>query len=328
MGTTGRSGPGFIADEQRLNVILSRQKSGLLVVDDIDDAGSLGKDKKKKGKGTQMVTFGANGEAIYVGSDTLGNMYKALMDCQLTTTSEELNQKANRLEIKSKSDVVTAAANECLQGQIQLLNSLVNIAWDALPPTFQRAMNQKFPESFDLKERVQVGTSLLKSPPSPKVVASQAPVYKAPDMTIDSAFTNTAMRNFSVSDWNQLRTILRHVPLCHPFWRVYASLGKEIWEGEWDTSIIPQVPLAEFDVDLLPLRQWMDGDVREQFGCAECSMPSLNAGQLVQHRRDCHNLLHSSHSAEEAHTGQDAVDQDCWDTKHQNDKEGLTPLKN
>ncbi|KAJ4169854.1 hypothetical protein NW754_006001 [Fusarium falciforme] len=126
MGTTGRSGPGFIADEQRLNVILSRQKTGLLVVGDIDDAGSLGKDKKKKGKGTQMVTFGANGEAIYVGSDTLRNMYKALMECQLTTTSEELKQKAKKLEIKLKSDVVTAAANECLQGQIQL-NSPVNM---------------------------------------------------------------------------------------------------------------------------------------------------------------------------------------------------------
>lgn len=136
------------------------------------------------------------------------------------------------------------------------------------------------------------------------------------------------MRNFSVSDWDQHRTILRHVPLCHPFWRVHASLGEEIWKGEWDTSITPQVPLAEFDVDLLPLRQWMDGDVRGQFGCAECSMSFLNAGQLVHHRRDCNNLLHSRHLAEEAHTDQDAVDQDCWDTEHQNDKEGLTPLKN
>ncbi|KAI8677354.1 hypothetical protein NCS56_00625200 [Fusarium sp. Ph1] len=229
MGTTGRSGPGFTADEQRLNVIFSRQKNGLLVVGDIDAARSLGKDKKKKGKGkgTQMVTFGANGEAMYVRGDALRNMYEALVD-----------------------------------------------------------------------------------------------------VTIDSAFTNTAMRNLSVSDWNQLRAVLRHVPLCNPFWRVHASLGEEIWEGEWDTSIIPQVPLAEFDVDLLPLRQWMDGDVREQFGCAECSMPFLNAGQLVQHRRDCHNLLHSSHPAEEAHTDQDAANQGCWDAKHQNDKEGLTPLKN
>ncbi|RSL75410.1 hypothetical protein CEP51_010889 [Fusarium floridanum] len=43
-----------------------RQKNGLLVVGDIDTAGCLGKDKKKKGKGkgTQMVTFGASGEAI------------------------------------------------------------------------------------------------------------------------------------------------------------------------------------------------------------------------------------------------------------------------
>ena len=45
---------------------------------------------------------------------------------KLDTTSEELKEKAKKLEIKSQSDVVFAAANECLYGQIQLLDSLVN----------------------------------------------------------------------------------------------------------------------------------------------------------------------------------------------------------
>lgn len=53
--------------------MFSRQKNGLLVVGDIDAAGPLG-------KGTQMVTFGADGEAMYARGDALRNMYKALVD--------------------------------------------------------------------------------------------------------------------------------------------------------------------------------------------------------------------------------------------------------
>jgi hypothetical protein len=53
---------------------------GLQVVGDIDAAGSLSKDKKKKCNGTQMVAYGANGEAMYARGDALRNMYKAFMD--------------------------------------------------------------------------------------------------------------------------------------------------------------------------------------------------------------------------------------------------------
>ncbi|EEU46201.1 uncharacterized protein NECHADRAFT_79482 [Fusarium vanettenii 77-13-4] len=129
-----------------------------------------------------------------------------------------------------------------------------------------------------------------------------------------------AMKSFAVDDWDQLREILRHVPLYHPFWRVHESLGEEIWEGEWDTSIIPQVPLAEFDVDLLPLQQWIEGDGSAQLGCPECSMLFTNTGQLVQHRRDCHNLLYPRHPTEQAHADQDAINQGCWDSRHPNGK--------
>ncbi|KAJ4199794.1 hypothetical protein NW759_016004 [Fusarium solani] len=102
MGTTGKSGPGFTADEQRLNVMFSRQKNGLLVVGDIDAAGPLGKDKKKKkGKGTQMVTFGANGEAMYVRGDALRNMYKALMDSGRVVKVEAKPRKES-VEVEGK----------------------------------------------------------------------------------------------------------------------------------------------------------------------------------------------------------------------------------
>ncbi|KAH7272935.1 hypothetical protein B0J15DRAFT_543519 [Fusarium solani] len=170
--------------------MFSRQKNGLQVVGDIDAAGSLSKDKKKKGNGTQMVTYGANGEAIAT-------------------------------------------------------------------------------------------------------------------VTIDIAFTNLAMRNFSVGDWDQLREIIRHVPLYHPFWRPMRHLDKRYGK-------------AKFDVGILPVQQWMGGDVREQFGRPECTMLFLNASQLFQHLQDCHNLLHCRHPAEEAHTDQDAIDQICWDSRRPN----------
>ncbi|EEU46666.1 uncharacterized protein NECHADRAFT_79481 [Fusarium vanettenii 77-13-4] len=130
MGTTGKSGPGFTADEQRLNVMFSRQKNGLLVVGDIDAAGPLGKDKKE--------TFDANGEAISPNNE---QAFRATFTYSFLTFiisltlalgkdtvkgSREVRQNAKKLEIKSQSDVVTAAANECLQGQTQPLDSLVN----------------------------------------------------------------------------------------------------------------------------------------------------------------------------------------------------------
>ncbi|KAJ3469368.1 hypothetical protein MRS44_003433 [Fusarium solani] len=361
-----RSCPGFTADEQWLNVMFSRQKNGLQVVGDIDAAGSLSKDKKKKGNGTQMVTYGANREAMYARGDALRNMYKAFMDSGRVQANFREGY-ANKLqggqaeckeaEIKSQSDVVIAAADECLHGQIQFLNSLTNItsrAWDDLPPTFQWALNQKFPGSFDLKERaVASHASVYKTPDSlaprsrnqadrergltdsvakgsvkrkdgsPSLFKRQrmdddqvSHIPNAPPLSADAlngeprhrnevrdyvrarpsdsiryidlssatvtigiAFTNLAMRNFSVGDWDQLREIIRY------------RYGK-----------------AEFDVDILPVQQWMGGDVREQFGRPECTMLFLNASQLFQHLQDCHNLLHCRHPAEEAHTDQDAID--------------------
>ncbi|KAM0436628.1 hypothetical protein ACHAPT_002336 [Fusarium lateritium] len=48
MGTTEWSGPGFTGDKQRLNVMFSRQKNGLLVIGDINAAGSLAQGNKRK----------------------------------------------------------------------------------------------------------------------------------------------------------------------------------------------------------------------------------------------------------------------------------------
>ncbi|KAL2693692.1 hypothetical protein Neosp_000253 [[Neocosmospora] mangrovei] len=104
---------------------------------------------KKKGKGMQMVTFGANGEDMYVRGDALRNMYQTLMDG----------------------------------------SRVVNIA-------------MRF--GIDPLRHIGLGSATV---------------------TIDSAFTNMAMKSFAVDDWDQLREILRHVP---PFRRGHASLSEKI----------------------------------------------------------------------------------------------------
>jgi superfamily I DNA and/or RNA helicase len=56
MGTVQEVGPGFTTDEHRLNVMLSRQKSGLLIFGDINVMAAV--DDKGKGKGKECDRMG------------------------------------------------------------------------------------------------------------------------------------------------------------------------------------------------------------------------------------------------------------------------------
>ncbi|KAH8680355.1 AAA domain-containing protein [Ilyonectria robusta] len=94
MATTKAVGPGFTTDEQRLNVMLSRQRSGLLIVGDINTTGDLkgkGKDKGKgkgkggkgKGKGDTAHRFqviSASGEKHWVKALMLHNVHSKLYE--------------------------------------------------------------------------------------------------------------------------------------------------------------------------------------------------------------------------------------------------------
>ncbi|KAL7892380.1 P-loop containing nucleoside triphosphate hydrolase protein [Trichoderma sp. SZMC 28014] len=64
MGTTEKVGPGFTTDKRRLNVMLSRQRSGLVIFGDINVLGSLEDSGKSKSKSVLRVA--ENGREVYV----------------------------------------------------------------------------------------------------------------------------------------------------------------------------------------------------------------------------------------------------------------------
>ena len=91
MGTAYRKpGPGFTSDEQHLNVMLTRQRCGLVIVGDINVAGPFedegeGKGKggkgKNKGKGKAQERFlveGADGQIYWTKATMLRNIYTHL----------------------------------------------------------------------------------------------------------------------------------------------------------------------------------------------------------------------------------------------------------
>jgi hypothetical protein len=75
MGTTTFSGPGFTSDEQRLNVMLSRHKSGLIIVGDVNVMGDV---TKKKQPPKRIVVIGENGEKNFTKMNMLRNVHFGL----------------------------------------------------------------------------------------------------------------------------------------------------------------------------------------------------------------------------------------------------------
>lgn len=51
-------------------------------------------------------------------------------------------------------------------------------------------------------------------------------------ITIDTWFTNRTMFHYEPGLWGDIRSVISQVPLNHPYWRVDASLGNDVWKGE------------------------------------------------------------------------------------------------
>ncbi|RSL74611.1 hypothetical protein CEP53_000179 [Fusarium sp. AF-6] len=78
MGTAHpHSGPGFTSNSQRLNVMLTRQKCGLVIVGDIYVAGAVTRGKKRPAQ-TKFIVEGPNGEISFSRASTLRQVYKEL----------------------------------------------------------------------------------------------------------------------------------------------------------------------------------------------------------------------------------------------------------
>jgi hypothetical protein len=78
MGTTEEIGPGFTTDEHRLNVMLSRQKSGLLVFGDINVVGRVDQVPRElavPGSGKERRVVVSNGVKHFVKQ---GMLYRVL----------------------------------------------------------------------------------------------------------------------------------------------------------------------------------------------------------------------------------------------------------
>ncbi|KAG5751995.1 hypothetical protein H9Q70_005337 [Fusarium xylarioides] len=134
-------------------------------------------------------------------------------------------------------------------------------------------------------------------------------------VTIDSVFTNMAMKDFPTASWPALRITATHVPLNHPFWAVSSSLGNALWVGDCDSSIVPEAPKPEFEIDLLPIEAWVDGHPRDPFRCGKCTKNFSSAGQLLEHHRCSHGLPRVRDLPELFGTDQDAVDKAYWEQR-------------
>ncbi|KAM0447811.1 hypothetical protein ACHAO4_008555 [Trichoderma viride] len=76
MGTTQRVGPGFTTDKRRLNVMLSRQRSGLLIFGDIDVLGPI----QGEVRGKSFLNVDQNGNQQFMRRGMLYNVLRKLHD--------------------------------------------------------------------------------------------------------------------------------------------------------------------------------------------------------------------------------------------------------
>ncbi|KLU83426.1 hypothetical protein MAPG_02486 [Magnaporthiopsis poae ATCC 64411] len=93
-GTSRRSGPGFTADINRLNVAITRHMSGLMLVGDVSAAGAMISNKKGRGKGKmaeeptdeRIKAYGPDGEVVFLKSRCLRQICQELSDAGRVVT--------------------------------------------------------------------------------------------------------------------------------------------------------------------------------------------------------------------------------------------------
>lgn len=91
MATTKQAGPGMTTDDHHLNVMLSRHRSGLIIVGDIHVTGSLD-GERNKGRRHDHVgrekfkVVGDNGEVSWVNATVLRSVHQALWDSNRVIT--------------------------------------------------------------------------------------------------------------------------------------------------------------------------------------------------------------------------------------------------
>ncbi|KAM0325791.1 hypothetical protein ACHAQA_007093 [Verticillium albo-atrum] len=90
MGTSATSGPGFTSDENRLNVLFTRQRTGLVIVGDIDAAGILDEERRNKRRKIETIAI----------TDIMGNISrtKALV---LRSVYRQLRDSGRVVEAKA-----------------------------------------------------------------------------------------------------------------------------------------------------------------------------------------------------------------------------------
>ncbi|KAH7146268.1 hypothetical protein EDB81DRAFT_934174 [Dactylonectria macrodidyma] len=96
MSTNSFFGPGFTATQRRLNVMLSRQKSGLIIVGDINTVKHV---KAKGGQGSKfkpktMIIYGPNGEKTFTKAIMLQNVHSWMVQ----------NERVIRIQARQAKD--------------------------------------------------------------------------------------------------------------------------------------------------------------------------------------------------------------------------------
>lgn len=111
-------------------------------------------------------------------------------------------------------------------------------------------------------------------------------------VTLDSYLTNSGMYNFNAQDWDNARDVLRRVPLSNSFWNVDCSLGDDIWDAPSDESVVPQSPVIDVIVPLVPVENWASGEeVYPEPRCGECGILFVNFGCVLHHYQTDHSLV-------------------------------------